>query len=183
VQDIALVALAGNRVLTAVRAGNGNLLLITWDVGDAAITRLGDSGTQAGSAQFIRATVDSFRHVVTAVQAGDGRLLLITWLVNAAGNIQRLSDSGALAGATGGHDISMAAGNVATGVRAGNGNLLVLLWKTAANGSISRLGDSGFLAGSSNLITQCEELTGAPPLVTSLRTASSSLELISWSTP
>ena len=162
---------------------DGRLLLITWGVSDAAITRLADSGNQAGSARFIRATVDTFRHVVTAVQAADGGLLLITWLVNAAGNIQRLGDSGALAGETGGHDISMAAGNVATGVLTGDANLKVILWKTAANGSVSRLGDSGNLAGSASLITQCEELTGAPPIVTSVRTSTSSLKLISWSTP
>jgi hypothetical protein len=182
------VTLPGNRVVTAVRAGDGHLLLITSSVSDAGIERLNDSDTLAGSASMIRATVDTFGHVVTAVRAGDGHLLLITWAVDAFGRVQRLGDSGEgdigdLAGETLGHDIALANGDVVTGVRAGNGNLKVILWNTAGNGSVSRVGDSDNLAGSASLITQCEELTGAPPIITSVRTSASSLKLISWSRP
>jgi hypothetical protein len=46
---------------------------------------------------------------------------------------------------------------------------------------VSRVGDTAFLAGDASLITQCEELSGAPGIVTSVRTASNSLKLISWS--
>lgn len=183
VSEIALVDLPGDRVLSAVRAGDGSLLLISWGVADGAIKRLGDSGSQAGDARLIRAVVDQFGHVVTAVKAGDGRLLHITWAVTASGGISRLADSGGLAGETGGHSISMAGGRVVTPVRTGAGNLKVILWQTTANGGVSRVGDSANLAGSATLPTSCEELTGAPPIVTAVRTTTNSLKLISWSTP
>jgi hypothetical protein len=183
VLDIALVALPSNRVLTAVRASDGSLKLISWNVTNTAITRLADSGSQAGDARIVRAVVDQAGHVVTAVKAADNSLKLITWNVTASGQITRLNDSGSLAGETGGHDISMAGRRVVTGVRTGDGNLKVILWQTANNGSITRVGDSGNLAGSASLITQCEELAGAPPIVTSVRTTTNSLKLISWSTP
>jgi Matrixin/Putative peptidoglycan binding domain len=194
VQDIALVTLPNNQFVTAVRAGDGHLLLISWDWQPpthphlaSGIRRQRDSDTLAGSASMIRATVDTFGHVVTAVRAGNGNLLLITWAVDATtGRIQRLGDSaegdsGDLAGETLGHDIALATGHVVTGVRTGNGNLKVILWNTARDGSISRVGDSSFLGDSASLITQCEELTGAPPIITSVRNSASSLKLISWS--
>jgi len=184
VSDIALVALASNRMLTAVRDGSGDLTLIAWSVSDSAIARLADSGNQADNARLVRAVVDQAGHVVTAVKAGDNSLKLITWAVTAStGKITRLNDSGNLAGETKGHDVSMAGGRVITAARAGDGHLKVILWQTAANGKIARVGDSADLAGTASLITQCEDLTGAPPIVTSVRTTANSLKLISWSTP
>lgn len=183
VLDIALVILPSNRLLTAVRASNGDLKLISWSFSNTAITRLADSGNLAGNARNIQAVIDQVGHVVTAVKAADNSLKLITWNVTPAGQISRLNDSGSLAGETGGHDVSMAGGRVVTGVRAGSGHLKVIIWQTANNGSITRLGDSGNLAGDASLITQCEALTGAPPIVTSVRTTTNSLKLISWSTP
>jgi hypothetical protein len=183
VRDIALVALANDRVLTAVRASDGTLKLIVWRVRDSAITRQGDSGNQAGDARLVRVVIDQFGNAVTAVKGADDDLKLITWSTTASGNINRLNDSGDLAGETRGHDLSMAGGQVFTGVHAGDGHLKVLLWETAADGTITRIGDSANLAGSASLITQCDELIGAPPLVTSVRTSINSLKLISWSTP
>lgn len=183
VSDIALVALSSNRVLTAVRTSGGDLKLITWSVSNSAVTRLADSGTQAGNARLIKATVNQFGHVITAVKAANDSLKLITWAVTSGGQINRLNDSGDLAGETDGHDISIAGGRIVTGVRTAAGNLKVILWQTAANGSITRVGDSANLAGDASLITQCEELTGAPPIITSVRTTTNSLKLIAWSTP
>jgi hypothetical protein len=183
VSDIDLVDLPGNRVLTAVRSGGGSLLLISWSVGDGAVTRLGDSADQAGAATMIRAVVDQAGHVVTAVRAGDGSLKLITWTVAANGTISRLGDSGSQAGVTEGHSISTAAGRVVTPVRTDAGHLKVIVWQTGANGTVSRIGDSANLAGSATLPTSCEALTGAPPIVTSVRTSTNSLKLISWSMP
>lgn len=183
VLDIALVSIGTSRVVTAVRASDGTLKLISWNVSNTAITRLADSGSQAGDARIVRAVIDQAGHVVTVVKAGDNSLKLITWNVTAGGAINRLNDSGSLAGETLDHDVSMAGGRVVTGVRTGDGNLKVIVWQTANNGSITRVGDSGNMAGSASLITQCEELTGAPPIVTSVRTTTNSLKLISWSTP
>jgi hypothetical protein len=176
-----LTRLASNRVVASVRAGNGSVKLISWSVSDNAITRLADSANLAGAASMIRAVVDQAGHLVTAVRTASGNLKLIVWRITAAGVITRLNDSGDLAGETGGHDISMSGGRVITGVRTAAGPLKVIVWQTANSGSVSRIGDSAFLAGSASLITQCEELTGAPPIVTSLRTTTSNLKLIAWS--
>jgi peptidoglycan hydrolase-like protein with peptidoglycan-binding domain len=183
VTEVALLTLAGNRVLTAVRTASGNLRLITWSVSDSSIARLADSGTLAGSARAIRVTLDAFNHPVTALKAGDDSLKLISWRIAPGGGITRLADSGHLAGETNGHDISITGGRIVTGVRTASGNLKVIIWETDANGVITRVGDSAFLAGDAKLVTQCEELPGGPPMVTSVRTASNSLKLISWSTP
>ncbi len=180
VSEIAMTRLTSNRVVTSVRAANGSLKLISWNVTSSAVTRLSDSGDLAGAATMIRAVVDQAGHLVTAVRTASGTLKLIVWRVTAAGVITRLNDSGDLAGETGGHDISMSGGRVITGVRTAAGPLKVIAWQTANNGSVSRIGDSAFLAGSASLITQCEELTGAPPIVTSVRTTTNSLKLISW---
>lgn len=182
VRDISMAALSGGRILTAVRTEGGTLKLITWQVTDGAIMRLGDSGNQAGSARNIRVTIDGFDHAITAVKQANGTLKLITWGINPSGSVQRLGDSNALAGTTKGHDISMASGNVITAVRTGAGNLKIIVWNTLANGAISRLGDSGNQAGTASMIRLNEELSGNAPIVTSVRTASSTLKLISWGT-
>ena len=166
-----------------MRAADGSLKLITWSVGDAAITRLADSGNQAGDARIIRTVVDTFGHVVSAVKAADDSLKLITWQIAAGGGVNRLHDSGDLAGQTGEHDVAMAGGRVVTAVRAADSHLKVIVWQTANNGAITRVGDSADLAGSASLITLSPELAGAPPIVTCVRTTTSSLKLIAWSTP
>lgn len=182
VKDISMAELSGGRVVTAVRTESGNLKLITWRVTDSAIIRLGDSGNQAGSARIIRVIIDGFGNAVTPVKQANNTLKLITWRINTSGSVHRLGDSDALAGETRGHDISMVSGNVITAVRTRAGNLKVIVWGTDANGVVSRIGDSDGLAGTASLITQNEELSGVPPIVTSVRTASSTLKLISWST-
>ena len=181
--DVALVALSSNRVLTAVRAANGDLKLISWSISNTTITRLADSGTQAGNARLVEATITQSGQVITAVKAANNSLKLISWSVGSSGQITRLNDSGDLAGETDSHDVSMAGGRIVTGVRTGSGNLKVILWQVASNGSITRVGDSAGLAGDASMITQCEELTGAPPIITCVRAANSSLKLISWSAP
>jgi hypothetical protein len=181
ISEIALTRLASNRVVTSVRAGNGSLKLISWRVSDSAISRLSDSAELAGAATVIRAVVDQAGHVVTAVRTGSGNLKLIVWQIASNGTISRLDDSAELAGATGGHDISMAGKQIVTGVRTGDGPLKVIVWQTTSAGEVSRIGDSAFLAGTASLITQCEALTSAPPIVTSVRTTSNSLKLIAWS--
>ncbi|MEP7141750.1 MAG: matrixin family metalloprotease [Ferruginibacter sp.] len=181
VSDIDLVALSPTRLITAVRAGNNDLKLISWSVSNTAVTRLADSGSLAGNARLVRATVDQFGHVVTAVKAANDSLKLITWNIAGNGSITRLNDSGSLAGETDDHDVSLSGNRVVTGVRTGDGHLKVILWQTAASGSITRIGDSANLAGDASSITQSEALTGAPPILTCVKTSTNSLKLISWS--
>lgn len=182
VSDIAMATLSSDRVVTAVRAGDGTLKVIAWRVTAAgAITRLGDSGGQAGAATQIRVALDGFGNPITAVRDGSGDLKLIAWRVAANGSVSRRGDSGDLAGDTGGHDIAFASNFVVTGVRTASGTLKVILWSTTSGGAVSRVGDSAFLAGNASLITLNEGLTGAPPIVTSVRTQSNDLKLIAWS--
>ncbi len=181
VADIDLVALSTTRLVTAVRAANGDLKLISWSVSNTAVTRLSDSGSLAGNARLIRIAVDQFGHVVTAIKAANNSLKLITWNITGAGAISRLNDSGSLAAETDDHDVSLAGTRIVTGVRTADGHLKVILWQTAANGSITRVGDSANLAGDASSIAQSEGLTGAPPILTCVKTSTNSLKLISWS--
>jgi hypothetical protein len=181
VNDISIVRVANDRAVTPVRTAGGDLKLITWRLASNAVTRLGDSGNQAGDARNIRAVMGPSNHVVTAVRTSAGDLKLITWRVQAGGSVQRRGDSGSLAGEAGELDISMSGDLVITAVRTGSGNLKVIAWSVNGAGAVSREGDSDELAGTASLITLNEALSGAPPVVTSVRTANSSLKLISWS--
>jgi hypothetical protein len=93
VSEIASVSGAqSGRVITAVRTGRGTLRLISWQVrGSSPISRLGDSGNQAGEASNI--DIARGNRVVTALRNGSGNLLLISWDVTAAGTITRRGDT------------------------------------------------------------------------------------------
>ena len=107
VSEVSLVKLplvgANERLVTAVRDGDGNLRVIVWRVSSTgAFTRTGDSGSQAGDATMIRATVDSSGRAITAVRDGSGDLKVITWGISANGaTVRRLGDSGSAAGGIG----------------------------------------------------------------------------------
>jgi hypothetical protein len=70
-------------VLSAVKAANGNLLLIGWGIdADGQVTRLGDSADQAGGIGLVGLGNDTGRDdapVLTSVQTEAGDLMLITW--------------------------------------------------------------------------------------------------------
>jgi hypothetical protein len=75
--------------VTAVITKSGNLRLIDWHV-DASgkVTRIADSGTQAGQVSAISVAKGEHPLYVTAVRSGSGKLLLISWNV-ASNAIQR----------------------------------------------------------------------------------------------
>ncbi len=63
------------------------------------VTRLGDSGTQAGATQIIAAASVGPDQVVTAVRTQEGNLKLIVWDISSDGKtVTRLGDSGNQAG-------------------------------------------------------------------------------------
>jgi hypothetical protein len=70
-------------VLSAVRAANGNLLLIGWGIdANGQVTRLGDSADQAGGVGLVRLGNDTGgadAPALTCVQTEAGDLMLITW--------------------------------------------------------------------------------------------------------
>ena len=181
--QIESVSVSSDRIVTAIRMGNGLLRLIHWRVSASQMTRLGDSGGQAGAFVRVRATVDGFGHVVTPVQiTSEGVLKIITWRANANGSVDRLSivrdpDSVDL------HDVAFGLGHVAGAVRVRTGNLAgkmkVILWSTLSSGLVSRFGESAFLAGGINLASASpESISGS--VVTSVRAEDGNLKLNGW---
>jgi hypothetical protein len=200
VHEISLVRIspdvAGNhRVVTSVRAGNGDLLVITWRISTdgRTITRLSFNHGQAGEASFIRSVVSSSGHLVTSVKTGPpvdpqnpavvapGDLVLITWEVAADGNITRIADSHGQAGEIFDNALMSRPLGVLSAVSTRSG-LKLIEWRIATTGSIKRIaGDSGEQCGAASLITLCQEpLFSDGPIITAVRTASHTLKLISW---
>ena len=69
-----------NRFVTALRAGNGKLKLIAFELdGTGRIRRTGDSGDQAGDVSEVALVIPAQDNFTTAVRDGSGRLKLITW--------------------------------------------------------------------------------------------------------
>ena len=172
----------GGRVVTSVRDGAGDLKLIVWNITAAgAISRLGDSGSQAGAATMIRAVKDASGRIVTAVRAGNSKLKLISWSVSANGNtVTRLADSGDQAGQIGDNALMDRPNGVLSAVRTQDGSLKLIAWTVTA-GAITRVGDSGSQAGIASRITLCQDaLSGNAPIVTAVRTEANNLKLISW---
>ncbi|GAA2145673.1 hypothetical protein GCM10009825_38590 [Arthrobacter humicola] len=165
-------------LVTAVRAGNGSLKLISWALDNATgtITRLGDSDDQAGAVSLIAVSVPLPNVVLTAVRAGNGKLKLISWGFSEDGkNISRLGDSGDQAGEV--SEIAMA--GLVTAVRAGNGSLKLISWSLSPDGTqIQRLHDSDNHAGPATCI--CISRLGDARYVTAVRAGNGSLKLISW---
>ncbi|NEQ49089.1 MAG: hypothetical protein F6K11_03005 [Leptolyngbya sp. SIO3F4] len=80
--DNALIQRPGG-VTSAVKTREGTLKLISWRVSPSgAITRLGDSSTQAGTASLINLNISPSTDnspVVTSVRTAENRLKLISW--------------------------------------------------------------------------------------------------------
>lgn len=187
----------GRLFVTACRAANENLLLISWEVQGQRIVRRGDSrdgsgkdrAGKAGAISIVALSDDIF---VTALRTGSGNLMLITWRLENTGELTRLADSGGVAGAV--SEISLARvtgdsrGNhrVVTAVRGGDGKLLLISWRIPKDGSsITRLSFDHGLAGFADSIRVVTTAGGL--IVTAMRgnlsgnPPSGNLLLISWS--
>ena len=176
-------AIDGSVVATTVRAGNGSALSIVWEVSadGSTITRRGDSGNQMGLATKISSMVTITGHLVVSCRASDGNLKLITLQKSADGNtVTRVGDSGSQAGEVSATSSIYRKYGLLTAVRAGDGHLLLIAWNVNSGGAITRGGDSADQAGAADLITL--DSTGQPDaaVLTSVRTASGTLKLITW---
>jgi hypothetical protein len=175
------------QVVTAVRTAADTLKLISWQVNDdGSISRLGDSGDQAGSASDIDITSDPFQvnrnRYVTACRTSAGNLKLISWNISDTGEITRTGDSGDQAGeasliSVAGHAVGTPTAMYTTAVRAGNGDLKLISWRLNDDGSLSRLADSGSKAGE---VSEISIVANVQRLVTSVRTGDGNLKLIVW---
>jgi len=190
--QIAMTALGTAMLVTALRAGNGNLLLISWGLAsDGTMTRLGDSNPagqppQAGEVSLVTIAPLGSNTVVTAVRNGRGNLELIAWNVSSDGkHIRRQGDSGNQAGAVGEIAIyptrdDLAGPGVLTAVRNGSGNLELIPWKVLDGGlgGVVRTG-KGIEAGTASHIAISP--AGTPPTyVASMRRGSGDIELIAF---
>jgi hypothetical protein len=172
---------SGTQLVTScAESGSGALKLISWDVSDdgSVITRLGDSGSQAGTARGTSIIAVSQDRLVTAVRTEEGNLRLIGWRLNGDGSLTRLADSGNQAGSAGEIALSlMTDGTVVTSVQAGDGNLELISW-AVSDTAITRVSDSSGLAGAATRIRAVVDQAGH--LVTAVRTDEGNLRLIVW---
>ncbi len=182
VQAITIDAFNDSEILTAVKNGSGNLELIAWRCApaDIEVTRVSDSGSQAGSIGEVALSVIG-RTAITAVRNGSGNLLVIVWDVPVGlGSITRTWDSGTTAGEASRIAMALLPTNIiVTAVRNGSGNLELISWRLEPNGTLSRLGDSGSQAGSVSRVAVAA--IDDSNVVTAVRNGSGNLELIGWS--
>jgi hypothetical protein len=175
---------SGNhRVITAVRGGDSNLVLITWSVSrdGTSIRRLSFDHAQAGGARMIQTVMTSPTRLVTSLQRNDRNLLVISWSLDDKGTLTRLGDSASQAGRITANSLMSRPGGVLSAVRASDG-LRLIKWQISSQGAIKRLADSGAQAGDATLIALNQDaLAGAAPIVTAVATTDRNLRLISWS--
>jgi hypothetical protein len=181
--DVALVV-RGEQAVTAIQAGSGHLRLDSWNVAAdlSSISWVHETGTAAGGADLITATLLEPDLVVTAVRNLSGNLLLIVWRIETDGTLSRLNHENAQAGEI---DLialtALDASNVATAVRDGSGNLLVIGWSIGSDGTVERWSQDGH-AGEVREIAAVA-LDGADSsknIVTAVRDGSDGLLVIVW---
>ena len=180
VSKVAISSLQGDRVVTAVQDGAGNLKVIVWNVdAKSNIVRRGDASAGAISELAIAAL--GTNRAVTAVRDGVGNLKVIAWDVDTNGNVSLKGD--ASAGAI--SKVAVAAlgtNRVVTAVRDGGGNLKVIVWDVDTNGNISRKGDASGGAISEISITLLTPGTSQSSnrVVTAASDGSGKLKVIAW---
>ena len=134
---------SAGQIITAVRAAS-NLKLITWRAtASGPITKLADSGNQAGAASHI--DIVHGKRIVTAFRTAGGDLKLISWDVDPiTGSITRAGDSGTQAGTASRIKIAIITNTrFVTAFRSGDGRIKLISWSLNADGSLTRLADSG----------------------------------------
>jgi hypothetical protein len=183
VDQIAAVPLGASRLVTAVRSANTERLkLILWEIssGGTEITRLGDSGTQAGVVGAIALADLGFGKLASAVRTSEGTLKVILWDASGA-TVTRLGDSGDQAGAV---DLVAAVatgpGQLVTAVKGTeSGRLRLIRWDISPDATtIARGADSGTQGGAIDRLAAAAN--GPGQLVTAVRTSGGDLRLIAW---
>ena len=186
-QEVAL-AVVGQRAVTAIMSGSGRLRLDSWDVAAdlSSIAPLHQTGTAAGNADLITATVLEPDLVVTAVRNASGKLLLIVWRLEDDGTLSRLNHENAQAGEISG--IALATlddSNVITAVINGSGHLQVIGWQIGADGTVDRWSKDGHKDGHAGDVSDVTVAalggTGSTrAIITAVRDGSDGLLLIAW---
>lgn len=182
-QEVAL-AVIGQRAVTAIRSGSGRLRLDSWDLSAdlSSINWLHETGTAAGNADLITATVLEPDLVVTAVRNASGKLLLIVWRLETDGTLSRLNHENAQAGEIDEIGlVTLDGSNVITAVRNGSGHLQIIGWHIDTNGTVTRWMTDGHAGDVSALAVAALNGTGSTrDIVTAVRDGSDQLLLIVW---
>ena len=182
-QEVAL-GVIGQRAVTAIRSGSGRLRLDSWDLSAdlSSINWLHETGTAAGNADLITATVLEPDLVVTAVRNASGKLLLIVWRLESSGTLSRLNFENAQAGEIDEIGlVTLDASNVITAVRNGSGHLQIIGWNIDTNGTVTRWVTDGHAGDVRALAVAALGGTGSTrDIVTAVRDGSDQLLLIVW---
>jgi hypothetical protein len=179
--DLLTATRSSNRVITALREGNGNLKLIVWDVAnDGAFTRRGDA--TAGTVDRIAVTDwPGGPGVVTAVRTASGTLKIIAWKLDANGALQRVGDHEGEAI----KDVSISSpagfAGVVTAVVNSSGNLEVIAWKLSASGQFTKTDSLTAGAAAKLDIKALSTAGGAARVAVAMRNGAGNLEIINWS--
>lgn len=182
-REVAL-AVIGQRAVTAIRSGSGRLRLDSWDLSPdlSSINWLHETGTAAGNADLITATLLEPDLVVTALRNASERLLLIVWRLESDGTLSRLNHENAQAGEIDEIGlVALDASNVITTVRNGSGHLQIIGWHIDTNGNVTRWVTDGHAGDVSALAVAALGGTGSTrDIVTAVRDGSDQLLLIVW---
>jgi hypothetical protein len=179
--DLLMATRLSNRVITALRAGNGELKVVVWDVAsDGAFTRRGHASGGSGD-QIAITDWPQGPGVITAVRTASGKLKIIAWKIDSQGAVQRMGDqeSDAISEVS----ISSPSGfaGVVTAAVNGSGKLEVNAWKLSASGQFTK-GDSMTAGSASKLdITALSQSGGAARVAVAVRNGSGNLEIVNWS--
>jgi hypothetical protein len=180
--DLVSIASAGlDRLVSALRQGNGRLLVEIWEISDngAGVKRKSRSDISKEEVSEIRLASMNPAQVVTVVRADNNLLKLITWAIARDGSVHRTGDSGDQAEEVRAIAVTKPENEVlVTAVITKNRRLKIIAWHVSREGDITRLGDSGEQAGIVSLV-RCTALS-SDRLVSVERTGFGRLRLTSW---
>lgn len=171
-------------VVTAVRTKEGTLRLILWRINaSGGITRIKDSGTQAGKATSI-AIAQSGQLFVTACRTSSGRLKLIKWSTTSDPNeITREGESAnnAAGNASLIRILALTRDLFVTACRDSGANLVLITWRLSV-ASFQRLADSHGQAGTVSEISlaRVRQLGSDHQVATTVRTGEGRVKVIVW---
>lgn len=170
----------GNKLATAVMTSSGSLRIITWRVNtNGSITRLGDSGNQAGAVTSLSVAAMSNDLLVTAVRDSGGNVKMIAWSVNANGSLTRRGEHKAAKGTyvrlT---RLDALSGNVQAvcAFKNSSGKLTLASYKVYPNGAIKLLkyGNAGTVKD-----LAIDAIRGTH-VMTAVKTSNNTLKMIAW---
>lgn len=174
------MVMVGSLFVSAMRDGDGGLLLITHD---ADFNRLHDSGDQAGEVGDFDIIALSASRVLTTCVSGSGRLLAIVWEIQPDGTVIRRLDSGTDGPRAGRVSTVLLQQSPSTSVVAAlyadSSRLVLSTWRVT-DASVELMADSGDQMGEADL----SQLVLAPTghLVVVCRDGSGDLLLIPFTT-